>query len=324
MSKLFNLKSWLTLDEAAEYLGRALQEAVSVPDVLRLATGGHLVLSVNFVNHATANMGRMVSFDEARLVLLPHLAEIKPFELEPNIAALLKEFPRGADRRAQHEWLLQRRELADHPKIIVTIEGDRVADDQVLEWESSVTSIEGVWDIPIHGGAALDVEHLLQSYVGGPEVTLTCLNGAYVVSDDGSKFARLLEHMADNPYITKDESLQSRIERARKYPHGDPASYYPRGGLPEDAVIVVRPAALARFVASLAGSGAATEGRPLATRERNNLLRITVALAKEAKIDIQEGKGGAAAVEAALAACGFDGPRERTIRDILKQAREVE
>lgn len=58
-------------------------------------------------------------------------------------------------------------------------------------------------------------------------------------------------------------------------------------------------------------------------RAENNLLRVIAALAKEAKIDIGEGKGGAATIEAAVSAAGFSGPKEKTIRAILRQAREV-
>jgi len=66
------------------------------------------------------------------------------------------------------------------------------------------------------------------------------------------------------------------------------------------------------------------EEKPITTKERNNLLRVVAALAKQAGINIGEGKGAATAIEAAVASAGFDGPKEKTIRDILKKAREIE
>ncbi len=52
MSKLFKLKEWLTLPDAAKHLAIAFGEEVGEADVLRLALDGHLKLSVNFVNKA--------------------------------------------------------------------------------------------------------------------------------------------------------------------------------------------------------------------------------------------------------------------------------
>lgn len=56
-SKLFKLKEWLTVPEAAKYLSLIFGEDVSEAEVLRLCLDGHLKLSVNFVNHAEAKRG---------------------------------------------------------------------------------------------------------------------------------------------------------------------------------------------------------------------------------------------------------------------------
>ena len=50
MSKLFKLKEWLTVPEAAQYLTVVFGEIVLEADVLRLALNDKLQLSVNFVN----------------------------------------------------------------------------------------------------------------------------------------------------------------------------------------------------------------------------------------------------------------------------------
>lgn len=49
-SKLFKLKEWLTVPEAAKHLSVMLGENVCESDVFRLAMDGHLILSVNFLN----------------------------------------------------------------------------------------------------------------------------------------------------------------------------------------------------------------------------------------------------------------------------------
>ena len=60
MNKLFKLRKWLTVPEAAHHLAIVFGEEVNESDVLRLALDGHLKLSGKFVNHATARCGRVI------------------------------------------------------------------------------------------------------------------------------------------------------------------------------------------------------------------------------------------------------------------------
>lgn len=62
---------------------------------------------------------------------------------------------------------------------------------------------------------------------------------------------------------------------------------------------------------------------PLGSRERNNLLRVITALAKEAKIDIGSDRA-ALQIEAAVALAGFDSPKQKTISSILAKARSLD
>lgn len=64
--------------------------------------------------------------------------------------------------------------------------------------------------------------------------------------------------------------------------------------------------------------------KPLGNRERNNLLRIITALAKHAEVDISEGSDGVAKVDALIVAAGFDGPKVKTIREVLAAARDLD
>ncbi|MBP7483504.1 MAG: hypothetical protein KA788_13290, partial [Lacunisphaera sp.] len=73
MGKLFNLKEWLTVADAARHLSIAFGEEVAEADVLRLALDGQLRLSVNFVNGATARCGKIVPIDEAKYKDIPAL-----------------------------------------------------------------------------------------------------------------------------------------------------------------------------------------------------------------------------------------------------------
>ena len=64
------------------------------------------------------------------------------------------------------------------------IVGDvRLSEDEVLEFyhhEKTIVSIDGIWDLPMHGAEQLDVEHRYQALTDGPEVTLTNIDGTFV------------------------------------------------------------------------------------------------------------------------------------------------
>lgn len=65
LGKLLSLKQWVTLDAAARQISIVCEDEVTESDVLQLALDGHLKLSVNFVNHANARMGKIIPEDDA-------------------------------------------------------------------------------------------------------------------------------------------------------------------------------------------------------------------------------------------------------------------
>lgn len=144
-----------------------------------------------------------------------------------------------------------------------------------------VSSIDGVWDLSMVGGERLDIEHLYQMITNGPEVTLTCLEGAFVERQDnlicelqtdfddnefqkGSKaqLDELKKHTAINNLDKKkaqnilekykkdrEEYLKSREKCNRS------DNYFPAGGLPEDSVLVVRTQAIMALQRKLSDEG---------------------------------------------------------------------
>ena len=71
MGKLFKLREWLTLDEAAAHISNVLGESATVADLYRFALDGYLTLSVDFVNHASARKGKWLKTEQV---------EFKPIE----------------------------------------------------------------------------------------------------------------------------------------------------------------------------------------------------------------------------------------------------
>jgi hypothetical protein len=143
VSKLYKLREWLQLEEAASYLSEALGETVDSASILRLALDGYLRLSVNLVNKATVRFGTIVTLDEANK---------RDFSLPPGSA----------------------------PVTVVTALD--LGNGRYLNLEDQVTTIEGIWDLPMPmiGSERLDIEHRYQNLTFGPAVTLVGLDGAFL------------------------------------------------------------------------------------------------------------------------------------------------
>lgn len=244
MRKLFKLREWLTIDEAARHLTIVLGEEVAPADVLRLGLDGHLNLSANFVNHARAHLGRVVPYKDVPKMEMP------PIRSDGMPGSETFTFPRG---------------LLIDPV-------DKLTDDTPFVcFDKAAISIDGIWDLAMKGGEAIEVEHRFQELTDGPPVELTNIDGSFVCRSDG-QWAQLLAQFEDKEVETPT---------GRKKVRG---SYYPMSGLPDDAVLVVRTAALTDFQERLAQPtvGRSLGDGQLSTRERDTLLKLVIGMAVEA------------------------------------------
>ena len=230
----------------------------------------------------------------------PTAGECRPCPLK--LEALYNEMP--TDEREKYYPLMRS----------LNIDGERF-----LTLSESVTTLRGVWDLPMIGNEQLDIEHEYQNLTGGPAVTLQGLDGAFVEGRDG-QMCQLQEHYDDNEYqpgskaqleklkrrfgemmaldpteegADEAEALLNQYEEDRKRflekQRTRPAkeNYYPAGGLPRDAVIVVRTEALRAFEQSVSGAPNGPE-KTIAANERNSLLTIIAALCEYSAIKPQE------------------------------------
>jgi hypothetical protein len=218
VSKLFKLRSWLNLDEAAQYLSVAFAEEVRKADILRLALDGQLKLSVRLVNGACARVLERIPEDG---VQASDVTFIHP-----------------------HGWLMKPRP-------------------SVIELEADP------YELSMLGGESDDVEHAYQLLTGGPDVDEKMWSGAYLT--DGVTYFQLLDHFENNRHFSKDKL---------KKPWRHPDNFYPAGGLPKDAVFVVRTTELARFQAKLseADNKLSKASTPLDPRAETTYLTIIGAL----------------------------------------------
>lgn len=302
MSKLFKLKEWLSVADAARHLTIAFGEEVIEADVLRLALDGHLQLSVNFVNHAQARCGQIVPWEETEwLLTLPFInTPTKKLEQENNPDKILKCPP-----KLQALW--NEIPLNERGELIPILRSLNIDDERFLTLSDKVVTITGVWDLSMIGNEQLDIEHAYQNLTGGPAVTLQGIDGAFVHKSDEQMY-QLQEDFDDNVYqsgstadleqlkakIVNEDIEKSEAERllnqhkeARKKflkeRESKPQSsrYFPAGGLPEDSVLVVRTEALRDFERKITETPEQGAEKPLSTTERNTLLTIIGTMAKD-------------------------------------------
>lgn len=286
MSKLLKLKEWLTLDDAAKHLSIMFGEEVAVADVLRLALDDQLTLSVNIVNEAYARVGTIKEASEARHVDFP-----------VDMAAASKAKTPG---EYQGGW----------KKLCMGI--PLVDSTKVIDLEKGIVALHGVYDLPMIGGERLEVEHRFQRMTGGPAVTAVPMDGAFISLGRG-QFAQLQDHHDENPYMDP---------KKLKKPWHHEDNFYPGGGLPDDAVLVVRTGALEEFQESLVEESREGDAKAdVSTRERSTLLKLVIGMAMEGYKYSPEAARSGAVTEIAgdLAKHGLD-VSDDTVRKYLHEA----
>lgn len=162
-----------------------------------------------------------------------------------------------------------------------------------------ITLFEGVWDLSMLGAERAQVEHKYQSLTGGPDVVFYSKVGALVNRQDGTWGRLLINEEQD------DEEYKSHTT----------------GGLPSDAVFVVRTSALRDLEALISESNPTTE-RPIELREKTTLLVIIAALAKVAGIDVARPSKAATEIETHTALLGAR-VAARTVENHLKSIPEA-
>lgn len=300
MIKLLALKEWLMLPEAAKHLSIVFGEEVSVPDVLRLGLDGHLKLSVYFVNHATVRSGKLVSWLETEWDIGPCINKEAMVEALYAAATPAKETKEVPPKLLERQTELSEAATDDFTVYMSSLNVDN---ERFLNLDKEISKVSGVWDLPMIGAECLDIEHRYQQLTGGPSVTLQTLDGAFIAGANGV-VCQLQESFDDNEYQAGSKAQLNRLKEQiateniseaeaqvllEKYTLARKAflekrerankaeNYYSAGGLPQDAVIVVRTSALRDFEQSIIDTPAPVE-KPLTTTERNTLLTIIAAL----------------------------------------------
>jgi len=243
MSKLFKLREWLTLNEAIDHLSTALCEPITKADIYRLALDKHIVLSVNFVNGASAHLGKIVGIEEVEFMLVEKLLN-EPLET---------------------------------PFRMPTKGEIHISDNKFTQMERNYRTISGIWDLTLLGSEAIDLEYYYQQLTSGLEVTLCGLDGVFV--EQNGVLAQLLTDFDDNEYQKGSKAYCEMVERSiytqnfcdedveniRRRNKEERLKYldsrkgksmedlhFPSGGLDEhEYVFVIRTSELRRFIRAL-------------------------------------------------------------------------
>lgn len=240
MKKLFKFKEWLTLEAAAKHLSGFLEEPVEVFDVLQLALDGHLMISVNLVNHAYAKLGKVIPYRQVQKHEVP-LFDDKGKAILPGFENL-----RGEDGKRPAVGVIAQ-------GLCIDTEAELTDETPYVVFSDEVTSIDGVWDLAMLHNERLDIEYLMLQKIDGPSLDLVSLNGTYLNRSDGT-WAELQAEFDEKTLEPKGERPQDPHksgdrEEERKGTKKDPSRFYPAGGLPfkDGALLVVRVEALRKF-----------------------------------------------------------------------------
>ena len=308
MSKIFKLREWLTIEEACSYLSKTLNEEILEKDIYRFALDGHIKLSIDLVNKAYAILGT-----------------IEPIE---NIEYI--ELPNG------------------HPfatDAVSITRGFVIVDDfNCIRLGEKISSIGGIWDIPMWGNEKIDMLYKYQQLIDGPEVELLSIDGTFITKD--KKVAQLQEDFEDNEFqkgskaykVAVEEYMEevSATDEERKYFYKNykkdrqeyldkrhsqerELNYYPAGGLPHDTNIVVKTSEINKLLNKLACNP--NENGTINTKEKYSFLLLINALCK--KNNIIPTERGAAGKIARLAEQYGTPITEDTVLKILKQIPEA-
>jgi len=263
-SKLFKLKEWLIVPDAARHLSIVFEEEISEADVLRLALDGQLKLSVYFVNHVYAIPGNVVPYEDVEWYPDDSISE--PSDL-----------PEEAKDRP--EWLMKSKKIADN---------------RYLNLEKEVIKIKGIWDLSMIGNERLNIENEYQVLTDGPGVTISTLGSAYVESEEGQICQLQYRCGEGSPcgsdpqlVIFNDPEIDHVLFSDSKRPYMHPDNFFPANGLSGDVVIVVRTKALIDLQESLS-SEELTRGKTLETDAKTSILNNNHAFyAKELRIAVE-------------------------------------
>lgn len=144
-TKLPPLTSWLTIDEASQWLSTDLNTKVSNADIFKLALDGVLTISVYFPNGVDAKFGKVVEYRGTRKLMVPgrdwSTNKVHGWELDAKLMP------------GDIEWGTFVTDLR------IDNFGKNISLDemQFLQLDDKVGFIDGIWDLAMIGAEILNM-----------------------------------------------------------------------------------------------------------------------------------------------------------------------
>lgn len=250
-ARLYSLKSWLTLEEAALHLSSIISEEVSLSDILQLGLEGHLKLSVNLVNKAYLRKGEVKDLMETSVILYMHDGRFPLLSsAEKVIPGSLEEECRNLSGKPYGQIIEQcSDELAyavAERRVLTAPLGDHVNGKDYVRFSGGIIDATGIWDLPMLAGERISIEEYYQILTGGPEVELSHIDGTWLEAD-GCLYC--IYERFEQDYIS--ELLERDGVKPHEHRYSNPEHFYPVGRLPDGMSVVVRRTNLDAFISGL-------------------------------------------------------------------------
>ncbi|MEQ6916881.1 hypothetical protein [Halomonas aquatica] len=275
-SRLYHLKSWLTLEDAAAHLSAVLSEEVTSQDILHLALEERIKLSVLFLAPVYAIEGEVTSLMDTRVVIHPPPGSPLLFVGKEPVGKM-EEKAANAFGKTLSEVISGDQEMRgwlESGELRAIPMAAQMGENTFVNWHGSVVTIDGLWDLPLLAGERFSVEELYSSQVGGEaDLDVWTPNGVWIEKE--GRIYSLQERLYEQGVGFKTlEELTSWDNH-----HRNPSKWMDMDRLPSDSRIVIRRKNLDSFIASLEEQALEqpTEGEELRALETLGLLAEALA-----------------------------------------------
>lgn len=227
-SKILKVKNSLTLEEAAAHVSTIFQEPISERDIIELVLDRKLTLSINIRTRIHAK---------------------RSYEISPN-----------DPEWKSIEFITPYYDRLQNPKGLRTggdLIGQFISKDRFIYVSEEIESIDGIWDLSLHGAEKGLLEELLFQAAGTEAEAQheRIPSEGIIVHREGSGYFQLQEHtIYANSYLSGSAEAKSRaIERYKKRieKNGKDPKYFPLFTLPKTSLFLVKTPAMNEFVTSL-------------------------------------------------------------------------
>lgn len=269
MGKLFNLKKWVTVVDAARHLSIVFDEEVTEADIYRFALERRITLSVDFPNGAYARKGRKVPIAQANLTELPPVKG----DGKAVFAAIGEYLPETGE---------------------------------IIQFDENVIVIHGVWDLCMMHNDRFDIEWRYYQEISNIERNGVSFEGVILrIGDTYSNLQEEFPRLSDEAFSKQSETILASLERhitndrvsdieaekliaehqrkRKAIRDNNEPGFFPAGGLPSDSILVVRTEVLQQFEQSINGEPIFAEQSMAATDRAcvsNKLARMNQAAVK--------------------------------------------